>query len=412
MRFFYPVVFFMLVCSIACFSAAPTVNNPMYKQLKNKKFIKEKITYIPLIEGMKHPASAWGSIGYTREGYVYVAVCDHASTSMIYEYDTKKDKLFTLGDVKSNFHLNSWQERQPKIHTPLIQHDKDRLVYFGTDAGDRSLDLGDHRTEGYFGGYLGTIDPVTKEVKTFGRQKAYAGYKSLLLDSKRNVIYSTMPPSAYFVKYDISKNLFTDLGRINSIDVPRTLFFDKWDNVYTSDSWGNLVRYIPDKDTIEVLNIKLFGNDAVGASQVAYTKDRENVYGVLGSGALIKYTPAKDGQGKLDTLSGMFKGKGLYIRNLNYAEGKLFVVVKERDKGEAGVDAPEVKTYLYVVNFEKRLVEKKILMDPRVEACFGAHVRDSEGNIYVVSHADGIDLKPYGDNPDNILLIKFNPKDF
>ena len=252
------------------------VRNPWYHELPCKGFTRDNITYIPLEGDMKHPNSAWGSIGTAREGFVYVMVCDHISDAEIFEYNAAKNKLFTLGKISDLLALKSWAERTPKVHSQVVQNPKDGLIYFGTDAGDRSEGLFDHADEGYWGSFLCTLDPKTKEVRNLGLAARHAGAKSLAVDPAGNAVYLNFSNGARFVRYDIKGRRFTDLGRINGLDVPRTLFLDKWGRVYNATESSHLVRFDPARGALEFLDTRLPGS--VGVSQAAYGPDMDYIY--------------------------------------------------------------------------------------------------------------------------------------
>ena len=402
------LLFLLLVCQIAL----PQVKNPYYREIQNKKFELNNITYIPLDEGIRYLHSAWGSIGYAKEGSVYAMVCDHITNAGIFEYQVKTDKLFFLGDIKTQLALPRHADRQPKIHTPLLQCDKDGLIYFGTDAGDRSLDVYDQVDEGYRGGVLATINPVTKELKNLGLFLPHGGYKSLAIDQERGYVYMNIAPTAYFTKYDIKNNKFDMLGRVHENETPRTLFLDKWNNVYNTSTTGNLVRYNVEKDTLEFLNVRMMGDAEAGPGQIAYGPNRDYVIGIDGyTGGIYKYTPKKEGAGTVDSIANVFNGQRRYMRNLNMAGNKLYMIIGDREASEVKeAKKTRAKPFLYIFDLEKRVVEKKIAMDDRVQIVFSNGVSDSDGNLYAVGFQDTPDMARPGVKPDRVFLIKFNPK--
>ena len=407
---------FLLILLLACL-AFPQVQNPDYREIKNNKFVLNKITYIPLNEGMRYLHSCWGGIGYAKEGFVYVMVCDHATNAAGFEYQTKTDKLYYMGDIRTQLALTRHADRQPKIHTPLIQYGKNGLVYFGTDAGDRSLDVFDHADEGYRGGVLVSLNPITKEFKDLGLFLPHAGWKCLAVDQDHGYIYANLSaPSAYFTKYDIANNRFDMLGRVHEFEAPRILFLDKWNNVYNTATTGDLVRYNVEKDKLEYLNVKMMPGAAAGPGQIAYGPDRDWVIGIDGyTGTIMKYTPARDGPGRVDSVANIFGGVRKYMRNLNMAGNKLYMVVADREASETKEIKEDkkkrAKPTLYIFNLDTRAVEKKIPMDDRVQMGFSHGVADADGNLYVVGFLDTPDMARPGKVKDRVFLIKFNPKD-
>jgi len=387
------------------------VKNPYYKEIPNKKFELNKITYIPLSGAMRNPNSAWGSIGTAREGFVYIMVCDHMSDAEVFEYNTKTDKLFTLGRITDHLGLKSWAERSPKIHSQVYQHAKSGLIYFGTDAGERSEgDLYDHQDEGYWGGFLCSLNPVTKEIKNLGLAGRHAGVKCLIVDSDNDVIYMNLSDGSRFTKYDIKTGKFTDLGRINGYEIPRTLFFDKWNNAYNCTESSELVRYNRTKDELEFLNVRLPG-EPMGPSQIAYGPNRDYMYGIDNYSAIIfKYTPQADGPGRIDSLFRLNDAKkGVGTRNLNFAGNKLYAVLTGMESDEAAGDSIRGAN-LVVFDPEKRVVEKKVRMDDCISACYGHPNMDAQGNCYVAGFMDVQASKKYEGKKALVHLVKFNPK--
>lgn len=392
-----------LVFAVSWLSAA-TIQNPWYREIPAKAFTKDNITYIPLQGDMIHPNSAWGSVGVCKEGFVYIIVCNHISDSEIFEYNTQTGKLFSLGKVSDHLALKLWAQRQPKVHTQVVQNPKDGLIYFATDAGDRSEGLYDQADEGYWGSTLCTLDPKTKEVKNLGLADRHAGAKTLAVSPEGDAVYMNLSNGCRFVKYDIKTRQFTDYGRINGRDVPRTLFTDKWGNVYnaTESSW--LVRYNPAKGALEHLDTRLPG--CMGPSQVAYGPNKDYVYMVCGYtvGDVYKYTFEKDGPGKLDSLAIIMDKPGA-IRNLNESKGRLYAVSTAREVGEGGDSLTTAD--LIVFDPVKRAVEKRIRMDACVGACYGGPNMDKAGNCYIAAFAGGAVGKMT--TPNSVHLVKFNP---
>jgi hypothetical protein len=408
----------LLILVLTCFSASAKTNpikNPYYREMSAKQFVLNKVTYIPLEGGVRFPNSAWGCIGYAKEGLVYVMMSDHISNSAIYEYNTRTDKLYCLGTVTQNLHLKTWIERQPKVHTPIMQHPRTGLMYFGTDAGDRSEDAGpDHAVEGYIGGMLVSLNPISKELENLGIAEQHAGIKYVLIDGQNDFIYMNTSRETYFVKYEMKNDRFVTLGRVNGYEVPRTLFFDKWNNVYNSTETGYLVRYNVRKDTLEYLNTQYPGGDYHGASQVAYGPNLDYVWITLNYTAmLLKYTPEENGPGRLDSIASFSEGKGVGARNLSVSGKKLCLILTSREAAEAAGDTT-FKTFaiLKVYDTETNKVIKQVKLYEGIASCFGHPISDDKGNCYVVGFGggsepeDGISTrKPVG------YLIKYNPND-
>jgi len=405
MRLWVPLTFFLFVVT-NLFSA--DIRNSDYHEIPYQSFTESKITYIPMQGMMRNPNSAWGSITTTREGFVYVMVCDHVSDVEIFEYQPKTGKLFTLGTISKHLKFHSWADRQPKVHSQLCQNTKDGLIYFGTDAGDMSEEAAyDQVEEGYRGGFLCTLNPITKEVKSLGMPLRYGGIKTLTVDSENDAVYILSANGTRFLKYDIKKGTFEDLGRVNGYRIPRTLFEDSWKNIYISTESAELVRYNPTKAAFEFLPLTLPFNSQ-GVSQVAYGPNKSYMYFInaFQKGDVCKYTPEKDGPGKLDSLGFLFTDKR-NARNMNFANNKIYAVCTDRERTDETLNDSNSTANLVVFDPEKKVIERKILLNKEIGSCYGPPNRDVLGNCYVVGWTE-VRLAEKKDKS-SVYLIKFNP---
>ncbi len=76
------------------------------------------------------------------------------------------------------------------------------------------------------------------------------GCRCLLHDEERHLLYALSYPRDHFFIYDTKKRTRRDVGRIGSINA-QTLFLDRKHRVWTTDDYGHLVRYDPEKDRLE-----------------------------------------------------------------------------------------------------------------------------------------------------------------
>jgi hypothetical protein len=114
----------------------------------------------------------------------------------------------------------------------------------------------------------------------------------------------------------------------------------------------------------------------------------------------------------VDSVANIFGGQRKYMRNLNMAGNKLYMVVADREASEVkDVKKTRAKPTLYIFDLEKRVVEKKIPMDDRAQMAFSHGVSDADGNLYAVGFLDTPDMARPGKVSDRVFLIKFNPKD-
>jgi hypothetical protein len=186
------------------------------------------------------------------------------------------------------------------------------------------------------------------------------------------------------------------------------MFLDKWNNVYAATAFA-LVRYNVAKDTLEFLNVRIPG----GISQVSYDPGREAVVSVSSyTGIVSRYTPAKDGPGKVDSLADLFKGKRMYIRNLNRSGDSLYLVVNEREEDEIKEkDSKRYQPTLFVFDINVKKVVKKVLLDKQIRLAFGHPMLDADGNCYTVGFSDHIQKESKGEKKSAVHIVKFHPRD-
>ena len=400
-------IFLIAVGMASLLWSLPISGNTYYQQIPNRAIKKGAFKYIPLSEGFTHPNSAWGSIGITDQGLVYIIVCDHITDAAIYEYNTQNDHLFFMGLLKNHLHHRFHFQRQPKVHTPLLQYGKDKCVYFGTDAGDESeRALYGHFDEGYSGGFLMRLDPATKSVQEMGLVNPMGGTKSLILDQKRGRLYFTTSPACNLFRYDIGKDALFCLGRINGSNVVRTLFSDRWGNVYGATETGGLARYNAGRDSMEYLDIAPFDASNTGPSQVAYGPDKSYIIGYNAyTGRISKYYPDSAGTGKMEDLGVLFQEKGTMARNMNISGDRLYMVCTAVEE----IPIKERFRYLLVYDIKEKKVIRKAEVEPFIHQAYGHPVVDKNGNMYMCGFWDASDYDLPPGVTDRVFLIKFNP---
>lgn len=399
----------IILLTLISIAVSATINNRFYKEIPVDATEKDGVSYIPLTYGFANVNSAWGSIGITDKGLIHVVTCDHMTDAAVYEYNTKNSKLFFMGRMENHFHNRFYSQRQPKVHTPLFQYNKDGLVYFGTDAGDESEGaLYGHFDEGYAGGFLAAINPITKEIKSLGQAKKMGGTKALLLDQKNGLLYFPTSPECNLYKYDINNDVLKNLGRINGDRVVRTMFTDKWNNIYASTEIGELIRYNFAKDSIEYLNVKPFDASNTGPSQIAYAPDTSFIIGYNAyTGVISKYYPEKNGAGRVEDLGNLFDAnKKVMARSLNYFNGKIYTICTSIEE-----DSFDKRfRYLLIYDIDQKKEIKRIDLDPRIHQVYGHSITDSKGYIYFCGFWDSGDYGAVVEGQKRCFLIKINTK--
>jgi hypothetical protein len=221
-----------------------------------------------------------------------------------------------------------------------------------------------------------------------------------------------MPSGGYLISYDIAANSFELLGKVNGMDIPRTLFIDKWGSVYSATECSELWRYDPSAGKIDFLPVILPGASVTGPSQVAYGQNGDCVYGVTHyTGHVYKYTPEKNGLGKIDSIANVsYKGMTAGLRNLNIQGDRLYMVVNGKELEEGGTEDSSSIARLTVVNVKTGDIEKRIELDDAIRLAYGHPVSDSRGNCYTTGFMDTMGYKKYLGKKAVVYLLKFNPK--
>jgi len=255
-----------------------------------------RVQWYPFTE---HPDSdtCW-SLSVGPDGRIYAAACAEGVPGGVVKpvrYNEQRDDLdylFNLAE-KVNDPGDSGHATQCKIHYSFAPSMSDGILYMATHLSGPPIDLpvyspwySWHDEKRLFrGSALLAFDTRKDEVRWWDTLIPKEGCRCLLHDEERHLLYALSYPRDHFIIYDLKTRTRRDVGRIGSIN-SQTLFLDKRHRVWTTNDYGHLVRYTPEKDRLEV-SPQIVPHDPAYQTgwhsvfyDVAPSPDRECVYAV------------------------------------------------------------------------------------------------------------------------------------
>jgi len=204
------------------------------------------------------------SLSVGPDGRIYAAACAESvpgGVVKVVRYNEEKDGLDYLFavDEKVNDPGDSGRATQCKIHYSFAPSMHDGILYMATHLSGPPIDqpayspwLSWHDEKRCFrGSALLAFDTKSDEVKWWETLIPKEGCRCLLHDEERSRLYALSYPRDHFIIFDTKQRTRRDLGRLGSIN-SQTLFLDKKHRVWTTNDYGHLVRYDPEKDRLEV----------------------------------------------------------------------------------------------------------------------------------------------------------------
>jgi hypothetical protein len=249
-----------------------------------------------------HPDSdtCW-SLSVGPDGRIYAAACAEGVPGGVVKpvrYNEQRDDLdylFDLGE-KVEDPGDSGRATQCKIHYSFVPSMADGILYMATHLSGPPFDLPSY-SPWYFwpdpkrcfrGAALLAFDTRKDQVAWWDTLIPKEGCRCLLHDEDRRLLYALSYPRDHFFIYDLKTRQRRDIGRIGSINA-QTLFLDKKHRVWTTNDYGHLVRYTPEKDRLEI-SPQILPHNPVHQTgwhsvfyDVAPSPDRECVYAVTWS---------------------------------------------------------------------------------------------------------------------------------
>jgi hypothetical protein len=178
----------------------------------------------------------------------------------VVRYDHGRDELEYLFDVDRAVDdpRDSGRATQCKIHYSFAPEIGTGIMYMATHLSGPPIDQPAyspwrfwHNPERCFrGSALIAYDTGRDEILWWDTLIPKEGCRCLAIDEDYGVLYSLGYPRDHLYVYDIDSRVRRDRGRIGSVNA-QVLFTDDLHRVWTSDDYGHLVRYDPERDRIE-----------------------------------------------------------------------------------------------------------------------------------------------------------------
>ena len=210
----------------------------------------------------KDADTCW-SLSVGPDGRIYAAACAESvpgGVVQVVRYNEHRDALdylFSLGEMVDD-PGDSGRATQCKIHYSFAPSMSDGVLYMATHLSGPPIDqpayspwLSWHDPKRCFrGSALLAFNTRTDEVLWWETLIPKEGCRCLLHDEERHRLYALSYPRDHFIIFDTRTRTRRDLGRIGSINA-QTLFLDRKHRVWTTDDYGHLVRYDPERDRLE-----------------------------------------------------------------------------------------------------------------------------------------------------------------
>ncbi len=279
-----------------------------------------KVTWYQFTE---HPDSdsCW-SLSVGPDGRIYAAACAETVPGGIVKvvrYNAESGVLDYILDVDKAVDDpgDSGRATQCKIHYSFAPSLSDGMLYMATHLSGPPIDepayspwRSWHDPKRCFrGSGLLAFDTKTDEVLWWDTLIPKEGCRCLLHDEERGLLYALSYPRDHFIIYEIKKRRRRDIGRIGSVNA-QVLFLDSRHRVWTTNDYGHLVRYDPEKDRLETSPCVLPHNSAfqTGWHSVFYdavaSPHEECIYAVnwIADARLMRIWPTEGEWGRVEDL--------------------------------------------------------------------------------------------------------------
>jgi len=270
-----------------------------------------------------HPKSdsCW-SLSVGPDGRIYAAACcEHLPGGIVrpVRYNEATDSveyLFDMDGMVDDPH-DSGRATQCKIHYSFAPSMSDGVLYMATHLSGPPIDQPAYSPWNswsdpercFRGSALLAFDTKTDQVLWWDTLIPKEGCRCLAHDEERGLLYAIGYPRDHLIVYDIKARRSRDLGRIGSVNA-QALFIDGRHRVWTTDDYGHLVRYDPERDRLERSLHVLPHNEKyqTGWHSVFYdavgSPDGRCVYATTwnGSPRLVRIWPDEGPWGRVDDL--------------------------------------------------------------------------------------------------------------
>jgi hypothetical protein len=213
-------------------------------------------------DGYADADTCW-AVSVGPDGRIYAAACAEGvpgGTVKVVRYNEQKDALDYLFSVDEmvNDPGDSGRGTQCKIHYSFAPSMSDGVLYMATHLSAPPIDqpayspwLSWHDPKRCFrGSALLAFDTKADRVLWWETMIPKEGCRCLLHDEDGHRLYALSYPRDHLIIFDTKTHTRRDAGRIGSINA-QTLFLDRRRRVWTTDDYGHLARYDPERDRIE-----------------------------------------------------------------------------------------------------------------------------------------------------------------
>jgi hypothetical protein len=165
--------------------------------------------------------------------------------------------LFAVDEVVGD-PRDSGRATQCKIHYSFAPSVADGVLYMATHLSGPPIDQPAYSPWGswhdpercFRGSALLAWDTKADRLLWWDTLIPREGCRCLLHDEERGLLYALGYPRDHFYIYDVGSRRRRDLGRLGSINA-QVLFLDRRHRVWTTNDYGHLVRYDPERDRLE-----------------------------------------------------------------------------------------------------------------------------------------------------------------
>ncbi len=215
-------------------------------------------------EFTEHPLSdtCW-SLSVGPDGRIYAGACCETVPGGIVKvvrYNEETDSLDYLFDMDKMVDdpYDSGRATQCKIHYSFAPSMSDGIMYMASHLSGPPIDepmyspwrSWNDPKRCFRGSAILAYDTKKDEVIWWDTMLPKEGCRCLLHDEDRGLWYSLSYQRYHCCIYDIKNRQSRDVGRIVSVNSP-ALFLDRKHRVWTTDDYGHIVRYDPEKDRLE-----------------------------------------------------------------------------------------------------------------------------------------------------------------
>ncbi len=316
---------------------------------------------------------------------IYAAACIEGRggcAAVIARYNDERDALEYVVDVgqAGGDPPDSGRATQCKIHYSFAPSERDGILYAATHASGPALgdfffnisaEWGDER-KAFRGSVLIAYD--TREDRVlWGRPFIpREGCRCLCYDDERERMYTVGWPRNHFLVYDLATGDMTDHGRLGSIN-PQAIWMDARRRAYTTDDYGRILRFDPDRDRLEELELRvprawyMSGWHTIIYDIVA-SPDGEVLYGIpwCNEPHLFRHLPLDGPQGRIEDLGPVSQRE----RDLHHPISFF------RDHGGGLVFGPDGMLYYCIARWKRGTMEgARIARDEQTKVLTGIVVQ-------------------------------------